>query len=147
MGPAPLPDDPRGLQVVHGTCRTVLLTGRWAVKFPWGLGRQPVRGWLANRSEWRQRYRANVCRPSLSLAHVALIMPRAERSAREGELSFCREDETDEQKSSSWGYFGDRWLLVDFDRSWETHDRGLIGRLYWGNQERLARKWMKLGSK
>jgi hypothetical protein len=141
VGSEPQSNHPGGrLQVVHGVNRTVVLAGRWAFKLPWGLGRVPVRGWLANRSEWRQRTRPDVCRPRWTLGHVVLVMPRAEEIWGEDLDGYFYSG--DEAKADSWGRFGDRWALIDFDRSWD--DRGFIGRLYWGNQERLARKWMKL---
>lgn len=137
--------------VRQGTCRTVVLTDRWAFKLPWGLGRNPVRGWLANRSEWRQRDRLKVCRPRCTFAHLVLVMPRAictgvdmwgadEELSEELESHFS----SDERKASSWGLFEEGWLLVDYDRCYQAQDRGLVGRLYWGNQERLARKWAQL---
>jgi hypothetical protein len=145
--------------VRSGTNRTVLLSDRWAFKLPWGQGHSPVRGWLANRSEWRQRLRPDVCRPRWTLGHVVLVMPRAARTAEEmlehGDQcppSFrlwiravigC-DGESDETKPCSWGWFGHRWLLIDFDRAWDESDRGLVGGLYYWNQERLARRWAQL---
>jgi hypothetical protein len=137
--------------VRQGINRSVVLVGRWAVKLPWGLGHSPVRGWLSNRSEWRQRERSDVCPARWTLAHVVLVMPRADER---GSLDSCfglppwlpggEVYDGDEAKPDSWGRFGNRWLLIDYDRSWEQHDRGLIGSLYWGHQERLARRWADL---
>jgi hypothetical protein len=128
--------------VIHGTSRTVLLVDRWALKLPWGLCHQPLRGWLANRSEWHQRHRPDVCPAVFTFGHVVLVMPRAEERWHDELEGYSYTG--DEAKGDSWGRFGDRWLLIDYDRSWEADDRGLVGRMYWGNQERLARKWMKL---
>jgi hypothetical protein len=127
----------------NGVTRLVVLAGPVAVKLP-RLG-NVVRGWLANRSEWHQRGRDDVARPWLSVGHIALVMPRADevcddeyrREPSDGEVG------RDEAKGSSWGRFGDRWLLIDFDRSWEP-PRGLVGSLYFGRQERTARRWMRL---
>jgi hypothetical protein len=142
VGSQSQPHHPGGrFQVAHGVNRTVLLAGRWAFKLPWGLGHVPVRGWLANRSDWRQRARPDVCRPLWTLV---LVMPRAEQLWSRDLDGYAYEG--DETKANSWGRFGDHWLLIDYDRSWDAHDRGLIGRAYWGNQERLARKWSKLAS-
>jgi hypothetical protein len=130
-----------GVTVRRGVTRVVFVGRRWAVKMPsvgyaWG-----VRGWLANRSEWRQRRRRGVARPVLTLGHVVLVMPVAERIGRWDSVA----GEGDEAKPSSWGWFGDRgWLLVDFDRAWEQDDRGWVGGLYYGRQERLARRWSNL---
>lgn len=165
MGSEPVPNDPGDLErlvpnlgstwtkpvVRHGTCRTVVLTQNWAFKLPWGLAHNPVRGWLANRSEWRQRNRPKVCRPRLSVGHVVLVLPRAictgvELWGADAQLGEELEPHftSDERKASSWGLFEEGWLLVDYDRCYEPQDRGVVGRLYWGNQERLARKWAQL---
>ena len=123
--------------VRRGVTRTVFLTCRWAVKVPGGYGGMLVRGWLANRSEWRQRHRRRVCRPVLSLLHFVLVMPRAQHvgwiddSQQTGPWDGCRGDKA---KPSSWGWFGDRYLLIDYDLSWRV-DRGIIGGIYFGWQE------------
>lgn len=145
--------------VRRGTNRTVVLAGEWAFKLPWGRGRSPVRGWLANRSEWRQRLRPDVCRARCTLGHVVLVMPRCVCTAADmlehGDqyppsfalwvkaLIGCPDD-TDETKPCSWGWFGHRWLLIDFDRAYDEDDRGLVGGLYYWHQERLARRWEHL---
>mgnify|MGYP001560855129 CR=1 FL=1 len=138
-----------------GVTRTVFVGRRWAVKVPSLHHRNLVRGWLANRSEWRQRHRTDVYRPLLTLGHLALVFPAANELAVEGDWAEPTfdgpwtghediEENRDERKPSSWGRFGNRWLIIDFDRAWQQHDRGLIGRLYYGRQERLARRWMAL---
>lgn len=128
--------------VTTGVSRTVVLAGRWAFKVPSRRGGF-IRGWLANRSEWVQRDREGVARPVLTLGHVVLVMPRAERTWPEPYRWESYGDDGDEGKGSSWGLFGEHWLLIDYDRYWE-HPRGLVGGLYVANQERLSRKWMKL---
>lgn len=137
-----MPDPPR-VELHHGVNRSVVLVGRWAFKLPWGLGHSPVRGWLANRSEWRQRLRPDVCPPRWTLAHIVLVMPRANEVSENMRPDYDGLD-GDEAKPSSWGRFSDEWLLIDFDRSWEPDDRGFVGALYWGRQERLARRWAEL---
>lgn len=144
------------MKLRRGTSRTVLLAGPWAFKIAYGQMRNPVRGWLANRSEWRQRSRPVVCRPICTLGHVVLVMPRAEFRGIERPFADAftpcppmvpglkDSDDRDEMKLDSWGWFGDRWLLIDYDRCWGPDDRGLVGRIYWWNQERLGRKWAKL---
>jgi hypothetical protein len=83
-----------------------------------------------------------VARVRASLGHVVLVMARADavwpESYRHGTGL-----EGDERKGSSWGRFGSTWLLIDFDRAWEE-PRGVVGALYYGRQERLARRWMAL---
>lgn len=125
----------------RGITRTVFVGRRWAVKVPSLHYRKPVRGWLANQSEWRQRHRRQVCRPVATLAHVALVMPAADRIGTASEHGPWVGLEPDEGKPSSWGRFGHRWLLVDYDRAWEP-PHGLVGAVYYGLQERRARRWM-----
>lgn len=130
------------IQVVRtGVTRTVVLIGAWALKVP--KRTYLVRGWLGNRSEWRQRNREGVASPVFTLAHVVLVMPRAERTWPEPYRWESTGDDGDEGKGSSWGLFGVHWLLIDYDRYWE-HPRGLVGGVYLANQERLGRKWSKL---
>lgn len=135
------------MQVVRsGITRWVILIGPVAIKVP--RNDYAVRGWLANRSEWKTRHRPEVNRPILTLGHVVTVYPRAERIATPDDAGpFGASDrftyDGDEQKPANWGWFGDRWKLIDFDRSWDD-PRGLVGALYFGRQERLARKWMRL---
>jgi hypothetical protein len=129
-----------------GVTRTVWRVGRWAVKVPnrgW-----LVRGYLANQSEWHQRHRPDVNRPTATLFHLALVAPLADqlRDPRDDQWHLERNAEgysDEESKPQSWGLFGGRWLLLDFDQAWRQPRRGLVGRAYYGNQERLARKWMR----
>lgn len=147
-----------GLSIKRGVTRTVVLTKRWAFKLPGGLGHAWLRGWLANRSEWRQRNRPDVARPRLTLCHLVVVFPRAIHTGSdrldpiEQELPLWTQDgrySAEEAKPSSWGAFDCpcgcgylRWMLVDFDRAWQQDSRGLVGSLYFGRQERMARKWM-----
>lgn len=139
-------------QLGIGVTRTVYRCGRWAVKVPGGQGRRLVRGWLANQSEWRQRHRADVARPWLTLAHVVLVMPVADRAAddtwweehaRPWLTAAGYSDE--ESKSSSWGLFGRRWLLVDFDRA-SDHPRTAAAAVYYWLQERPYRRMARRGN-
>lgn len=149
------------MEIRRGVTRTVIVGRRWAVKLPIGLGMSfhglagdLVRGWLANQSEWRQRRRPGVARPRLTLLHLVLVMPAADwvgsdRFSVKGPWQSIDPADVgarDEAKPSSWGRFGDRWLLIDFDRAWERDGRGLVGRLYYGHQERSARRWARLPS-
>jgi hypothetical protein len=137
--------------VTTGVTRSVVLTPRWAIKLPWGLMHSIIRGWLANRSEWRQRDEPGVCRPIFTLAHLVLVMPRADEVGDDtdwdnllpnsGPWDRFDLDQGDSAKPSSWGRFGDEWVLIDFEKAWDVADRGWVGRLYYGRQERLARKW------
>lgn len=148
-----------------GVTRRVFLAGRWAVKVPrvhlvertpgahivHGWAGWALRGWLANRSEWRQRRRPDVARPVLTLAHVVLVFPRADEVGDDrtedvpgpwsGHEDIEDGRERDERKPSSWGRFAGQWLIIDFDRAWESADRGIIGGVWFGYQERQARKW------
>lgn len=145
------------MKVGKGVTRTVWSLGpNWVVKIPnWGC---LVRGYLANQSEWRQRHRPDVAPPVLSIFNVALIMGRAERNLlthveRIGPPADIQITEDgvdghrgDEAKLCSWGYYPESgWRLIDYDRAWDPDQRSPItGRLYYWNQERLARKWSKL---
>lgn len=128
--------------VAHGVTRRVWLTPRWAVKVP-----QPsyfVRGLLGNRSEWKQRFRLDVNPPLVTLGYLVSVYRRADEVDDwdwwPGVIpGYSRE----ESKPSSWGRFAGCWLLIDFDRAWE-HPRGPVGAIYYGRQERLARKWADL---
>lgn len=146
------------MKVCRGVTRTVFVGRRWVVKVPrihWSLspemGTAPwwcfARAWLANRSEWRQRDRTGVARPVLTFGHLAVVFPAAFRVAPDdGEVGPWCDHSGDEGKGSSWGYFpGEGWLLIDYDRAWEQDDRGLVGGIYYGRQERLARKWVGFG--
>ena len=146
----------------HGITRTVFVVGRWAIKVPSLRHRYLLRGWLANRSEWKQRRRPDVARPIITLGHLVTVFPRAQEIGA-WEPEDCPEralwpsgldvDEwdphqpcghsTEEAKGSSWGRFGDRWLLIDYDRAWQD-PRGAVGAAYYGRQERRARKWSTL---
>lgn len=137
-----------------GVTRTVHKVGPWAVKRPggWG-GYRPaalLRGWLANRSEWKQRHRPDVARPRWTLFYIVQGYPIGRLPDQylfdllvSGWLRACGYS-AEEAKPSSWAYF-DRPRLIDSDRAWQ-HPRGIIGAIYYGNQERLARKWMRLPS-
>lgn len=129
-----------------GITRNVILTRHWAIKVPnsyaWG-----VRGWLANRSEWRQRRRPDVNPPVFTLAYVVSVYRRAVTftAFRETDPGPWQTHQGDEAKPSSWGCPpASSWRLIDYDRAWAQEDRGWIGALYFGRQERLARRWMNL---
>jgi hypothetical protein len=135
------------MKVRRGATRVILIGSRWAVKIPaadysWGL-----RGWLANRSEWRQRRRTDVIRPIVSFAHLVVVFPAALEIGDDDEdrvgpwSSMAPSRYPDESRANSWGRFEDGWRLVDFDRCWDREDRGIVGGLYFARLERLARKW------
>lgn len=153
--------------VRRGVTRRVFLTERWAFKVPlvtlddrWRhqFLRWAVRGWLANRSEWRQRSRPDVAEPVFSFFHFVLVMPRAittgdaegfeETDPTKPWFGYELIDDgrkTDEMKPSSWGWFGEErgWLHIDFDRSWE-HPRGCVGGIHFWRQECQGRRWAKM---
>jgi hypothetical protein len=128
-----------------GVTRLVVLVGRWAIKIvrldsTMGF----VRSWLANESEWRRRRAQGVNAPIWTVVHLVAVYPRADEiGCWDPEDCPFPADGNEERKGSSWGRFGDRWLLVDFDRAWQQ-PRSLIGWLYYWNQDRLGRKWSKL---
>lgn len=145
-------------RVTTGVTRTVYVGRRWAFKVPRLdlAGLRPgqhrvglVRGWLANRSEWRQRHRPDVARPVATLGHLVLVMPAADHVPPNDSPPPCAPawwpgESADEAKGSSWGLFGTEWKLIDFDRAWTEHDRGLVGRLYYAGQARKGRRWARL---
>lgn len=126
----------------NGVTRLVILTERWALKIPKvekdsRFFLRGVRGWIANRSEWRQRNRPDVARPRFTFLHLVLVMPRARFTGAEWEafapicigptvrdqvraVPFWLEDDPrwestteedllhrDERKPCSWGWFGE----------------------------------------
>lgn len=129
--------------MARGVTRTVVVGRHYAVKVPSVRHRYVIRGWLANRSEWKQRRRLDIVRPVLTLGHLALVYPTADGLMSEREWSLQRHVlirdgySHEEAKASSWGRFGGRWLLLDFDRAWQP-PLGIIGGLYFGHEERLA---------
>lgn len=144
----------------QGVTRTVWRVGSWAVKVPGGLACKPgwrpvlwplVRGWLANRSEWQQRWRATVNRPVWTVGYVLQGYRVAELAslgdpewhARRVFLEDLHLYSDEELKHTSWGKVDGHWVLLDFDRCWEP-PRGWVGGVYWWRQERLGRKWSKL---
>lgn len=143
-----------------GVTRIVIIGRRWAVKIPHLMLFVPnqsnrfgwmVRGWLANRSEWRQRRRTDVARPVLTLGHLIVVFPaatavgRGDRSGPWDNWDDIPDDRLrDERKPSSWGMFTDGWRIIDYDRSWEANHMGIIGWLYYANQRRLGNNWSKL---
>jgi hypothetical protein len=139
-----------------GVTRLVILVGPWALKLPRGMFRDRrwfgwwIRGWLANRSEWRQRHRSDVCPLMATVGHFVLIARRGEpvdREAWEDSVVDVLVDygySWEEAKASSWARFDGRALLVDFDRAWQQGDRGWIGGWYYGRQERAARRWLAM---
>lgn len=131
------------MRLARGVSRTCLLVGPLAIKVPARC--HFVRGWLGNRSEFLQArgQRQHVLRPYFSVLHLALVSRRADAVGPAPALPAGVDIDGDEGKPTSWGRFGEEWLLIDFDRAYDS-PRGLVGALYWGNQERLARKWMKL---
>lgn len=163
-----LPDARFGINT-SGVTRIVLLAGKYAIKVPYP--RKPLRGWLANRSEWIQRDRPDVNRPILTIGHLAAVYPRVlfqgtwdpENCPFQAVVPSGLEPDEDwdphtpsgysreEAKGQSWGHGGQawghgtriRWCLIDWDRAWQ-HPRGWIGGLYYWKQERLSRKWAAL---
>ncbi len=137
------------MHVARGVTRSVLVTRRVAVKVPSVKNRRVLRGWLANRSEWKQRRRPDVARPLVTFGHVAVVFRAADAVPSERTWSMQRHVlirdgySREEAKASSWGRFGGAWRLIDFDRAWH-HPRGVVGGLYFGREERLARKWSRL---
>lgn len=134
--------------VRSGITRTVLLVGRWAIKVPRLSYAYGVRGWLANRSECKQFARHGVNPPLTTLGHFATVYRRADRCLSEDEMRDRPELMNgdlwlggDEDKASSWGWFGNELRLIDYDRAWH-HPRGIVGGLYFGHQERIARRLM-----
>ena len=108
------------MKVRRGCTRTVLLVGRWAIKVPSIKYRRPIRGWLANRSEWRQRRRPDVFPPVLTICFVVQVYRRASWTAR-WQPEHCPFEgySVEESKGESWGlYPGGGWKLIDYDRSW-----------------------------
>lgn len=137
--------------VTTGVTRTVILTPRLAIKIAGRRGRYLVRGWLANRSEWKQWKRRDANEPGVSLFHLVTVSRRAELLGTDTDFDWDEVEawaslcgyQGDEVKLSSWGRVGGRWVLIDFDRSWEK-PYGLVGAIYQANQDRLGRKWSKL---
>lgn len=131
----------------RGCTRYVLGIGPYAIKLPWGYTRSLLRGWLANRSEWRQRHRPDVATPIATLGHLVLVYRRAEQPISDEWWEanvrpwLARTYSAEESKSCSWGLTADGWRLIDFDRAWHPDDRGLVGGVYYGRQERMARRW------
>ncbi len=134
-----------------GVTRTAYAIGPWACKVPSWRHRYLLRGWLANRSEWKQRRRDDVVAPVLTVGYLVNVSPIVLTWPRHlwGEwdeqirpwLEFCGYS-AEEAKPSSWGLFNGRWSLIDFDRCW-AEPRGWVGGIYYWNQERLGRKWLK----
>lgn len=141
-----------------GVTRLVLVGKRYVFKIvrPTRL----IRSWLANRSEWKLRHLPYVNSPIFSLFYFVSVYKTA------NELADCNdwvipfrmmidwyenlsEDEQEwmnspyeEAKFTSWGLFDNGWRIIDYDRCWQD-PRGWVGSLYYGNEERKARKWMK----
>lgn len=129
--------------IAHGITRTVLLVGPWAVKVPSARHRMIVRGWLGNRSEWIQRWRSDVNPPLVTLGYLVNVYRRADWTGA-GCEGLPDGYDGDEAKPSSWGRFPSGWLLIDYDRAWQA-PHGLVGRVYYGRQERMARRWADTG--
>ena len=132
-----------------GVTRSVWLTRRWAIKVPsrYGWG---VRGWLANQSEWHQRRDPAVVAAVFTFAHVVAVYPRAARIGSADEPGpWDHAPPGDEAKPSSWGWYPSAhtsrgtWRLVDYDRCW-AQPRTVVAALYFGRQERMARRWLAL---
>ena len=127
----------------RGVTRTVLRVHRWAIKLPGGHGgyspERLLRGWLANRSEWKDRHRPDVIAPVFSLGGFLNVYPLADALVTGVEPQpwnvFCGYSH-EEAKWSSWGCFDGRWLLLDYDRAWQPEGRGWVGRWYYGRMER-----------
>ena len=136
------------IQRIHGITRTVLVTDNYAIKVPSLHHRLLVRGWLANRSEWKQSWRTDVHPPLYTLGHVVTVY-RAALTLDGLDSSTAPWQDIpprytgDEAKRSSWGVVAGRLALIDYDRAWED-PRGIIGGVYYWRQERLARKWARL---
>lgn len=138
-----------------GVTRSVLIGRIWVYKIAKGRS-SLIRGVIANRSEWHQRDRTDVARPAWTFLYLIQCYPKAsyvphwsQRGPWDNHPPRPSDDDDwsgwhgDEYKASSWGRFRDRWLLIDYDRGHQERD-WLIGKLYYGNQERLGRKWAKL---
>jgi hypothetical protein len=146
--------------VKHGVTRAVLLIGRYAIKVP--KRDRFVRGWLANRSEWRLGQHPRVNTPLITIGHFVLVFERADAVADDRIFGGPWEElEGDDGKSDSWGMFknlieDDResrhpcfrdhpgWRLIDFEEAYHP-PWGLVGGLYYGVLERYrAWKWSRL---
>lgn len=161
-----------------GITRVVLLTKRLAIKTPQVRNRTDfdrtginafVRGWLANRSEWKQRHRYGINPPLGTIGYVVNLYLRGDDLDPSNDHQEWQWDDEkmdwsdewfaelathantygfngDEFKPSSWKQFGGRWLLIDYDRAW-AKPRGLVGWWYYGLQKKNARRWADLGKK
>lgn len=128
--------------ISNGVTRWVFLIGPLCFKFP-----KTLRGYLANQSEWRQRFRTDVNRPIISIFHLITIYKRASEVGTwdtDDNPLFADDYSNEERKGSSWGWFSDQgWVLIDFDRAWQR-PYSIVGWFYYSKQERMARKWMSL---
>lgn len=136
-----------------GVTRRVYQIGPWAVKLAGGgWGGMHLRGWMANRSEWRHRRRPDVVSPLFTLGHVITAYPLADGLATDDRFidHWCDQVEpfllmagycAEETKPSSWGLFNGRWLLLDYDAALRDR-RHFPENIYYWNQERLGRKWV-----
>lgn len=101
-----------------------------------------VRGWLANRDEWRRRDALGVNRPVRSLWHFCVISAAADEIG-EGGCGPWDGQPGDYIKPKNWGRFGDEWRLLDYEQCWEDRG-GIIARIYWWNSDRIGRRWIAL---
>lgn len=144
----------------RGVTRVVILISRYAIKLPrrYDFFDVPsrfrlwwVRGWLANRSEWKQRRRGNVNPPLFTLGYLISIYRRADSIPAYGwwdHLVYGQLVEIlgwEEAKADSWGLFGDEYKLIDYDKA-DEHPRGIVGDIYYGRQERWFKRWLDDGN-
>lgn len=119
----------------RGMTRTVLLTRRWAVKFPsmrahdeglpgvlWSMSR----GVLANLSERSHSHEAGVCPVHWSLAGLVNVYPRCEPALTE--LVAADYDAIGcigpmQRKPENVGYLNGVLVYVDYDREWNDRPR------------------------
>lgn len=128
--------------VARGVTRCVVVGHRWAFKFPRLSMHFGVRGWLANRSEWRRRNIEGINRPLLNVGNFCVIFQAADE-VRDGGVGPWEGQPGDYAKPHNWGLFGDEWRLLDYEQCWKDRG-GIIARIYWWNSDRIGRRWIAL---
>lgn len=117
------------VQVHRGITRTVLVVGRWAVKFPslraYDRGARGVlwsvtRGIQANLSELEWSGSPGVCPVRWSLAGVVNVYPRADRLPDGAHIDWDRIGFLGpvDRKEPNVGRLNGQPVMIDFDMSW-----------------------------
>jgi hypothetical protein len=117
------------VQVHRGITRTVLVTGRWAVKFPsfraYGHGLRGVlwsvtRGIQANLSELAWSDSPGVCPVRWSLAGLVNVYPRADRVPDGAHIDWDAIGFLGpaDRKEPNVGRLAGRLVMIDYDMSW-----------------------------